>query len=290
MNEIISRNFSFLLGIILVILATVTVAFLVNRFFVRFIRRTAARTGTDPTNYQFLRHVIVGLIYVVGFSMIIYMIPRLRAVAGSLLAGAGLLAVVVGFASQAALSNIVAGFFIVIFKPFRVNDRITIKDTMVGIVEDITLRHTVIRNFENRRIIIPNSVISNEILVNANFGEEKTCKWIDVGISYDSDIDLAKKIMAEEVGNHPYFVDYRSPEDVEKGDPKVVVRVLALGESSVNMRAWAWTKNTPDSFGLGCDVYESIKKRFDREGVEIPFPHRTVVHKNKVFSNEKTDS
>lgn len=263
-----------------IIAATILIAFLVNRFFARLIRRSTEVMKNDPTNYQFLRHISSALIYIVGFSAAIYSLDSLRALASSLLAGAGILAVAVGFASQHALSNIISGIFIVIFKPFRIGDRLRIR-TMTGIVEDITLRHTIIRDFENNRILIPNSVISDEILVNSDFADDKICKWIDVGISYDSDIDLAKKIMFEEVKNHPLYVDPRTPEQIEAGDPEVQVRVLMLGESSVNLRAWAWAKNAPDGFVMSCDLYESIKKRFDKEGVEIPFPHRTLIYKNK---------
>lgn len=264
-----------------IIIATVIVAFLVNRFFKRLIKKSTEELKNDPTNYQFLRHAIVAVIYIVGFSMAIYMMPGLRALASSLLAGAGILAVAVGFASQQALSNIISGVFIIIFKPFRINDRLTLRD-LTGVVEDITLRHTVIRNFENRRILVPNSLISDEIVVNSNYSEQKICKWIDVGISYDSDIDKAKAIMREEVMAHPLLIDPRTPIQIEEGQEKVDVRVVALGESSINLRAWAWAKDAPDAFVMGCDLYESIKKRFDKEGVEIPFPYRTLVFKNQL--------
>lgn len=207
------------------------------------------------------------------------MIPQLRVVATTIFAGAGVLAIAIGFASQQALANIVGGIFIVIFKPYKITDRVELRGTMNGIVEDINLRHTVIRNFQNQRIIIPNSVISNEILINSNYEDDRITKWIDMGISYDSDIDLAKKIMAEEVTAHPLFVDARTEEQIENGEPLVNVRVIAMGESSVNLRAWATTKDAADAFVLGCDLLESIKKRFDKEGVEIPFPHRTIVEK-----------
>lgn len=280
MKEQLLMNVHYILIFLLVIIATFIIAFLVKRFFTRLIQRSTVDLKTDPTNYQFLKHLSVGLVYLVGFGIAIYTIPSLRMIASSMLAGAGLLAVAIGFASQAALSNIIGGFFIVIFKPFRINDRLTIRDTMSGIVEDITLRHTVIRNFENKRIIIPNSIISNEIILNSDFVDDKICKWIDIGISYDSDIDLAKSIIKEEVLQHPLHIDPRSAEQLAKGDPKVVVRVTLLGEYSVNLRAWAWAKDTPDSFVMSCDLYESIKKRFDKEGIEIPFPYRTLVHKN----------
>ena len=136
------------IGLFILILAlTVIIAFLVNRFFRRLILKSTQEIKNDPTNYLFLRHLVVGLIYVVGISIAIYAMPNLRALASSLLAGAGILAVAVGFASQHALSNIISGLFIVIFKPFRVNDRIKLRE-LTGFIEDITLRHTVIRDFE----------------------------------------------------------------------------------------------------------------------------------------------
>ena len=270
-------NISIFLGILV---ATFVVAYLVNRFFLRLIRRSTEIMRNDPTNYLFLRHTISALIYITGFGIAIYMMPNLRALASSLLAGAGILAVAVGFASQHALSNIIGGVFIVLFKPFRINDRLEIKN-LVGIVEDITLRHTIIRDFENKRIIIPNSIISEEVIVNANYGDDEICKWIDVGISYDSDIDKARAIMQEEVMKHALHIDHRTLEQLENGDPEVPVRVIALGDFSVTLRAWAWAKDSPDGFILSCDLFESIKKHFDAEGIEIPFPYRTVVFKNK---------
>lgn len=261
-----------------IVLGTIIFAYFFNRIFRKILNKSSEAIQNDPTNYQFLRHALVGLVYVIGFSWAIYMMPNMRAIASSLLAGAGIIAVAVGFASQHALSNIISGVFIVIFKPFRVNDRLKI-NTLSGVVEDITLRHTVIRDFENRRILIPNSVISNEVIVNSDFEDEKIVKWLDVGISYDSDIDLARKIIQEEAMAHPLCLDNRTPDQIEQGAPQVVVRVISLGDFSVNLRAWIWAKDNADAWILGCDLLESVKKRFDREGVEIPFPYRTIVQK-----------
>ncbi len=264
-----------------ILLATILVAYIVDRLFKRLIRRSTDVMKSNPTNYLFLRHIVTAVIYVLGFAIAVAQVPSLRTIAASMLAGAGILAVAVGFASQAALSNIISGLFIVIFKPFRVNDRLTVQ-TNSGIVEDITLRHTVIRNFQNERIIIPNSIISDQVLINSSIIDDHVCRFLDIGISYDSDIDLAKSIMADEVRNHPLYYDVRTEEQIEAGTPDVTVRVLGLGESSVNLRAWVWARTAADGFVLSCDLFESIKKRFDREGVEIPFPHRTLVYKNKI--------
>ena len=262
-----------------IVLTTILLAYLVNRFFKRLIRRSSEEMNNDPTNYLFLRHAVTTLVYIVGFSIAIFMMPNLRAVASSLLAGAGILAVAVGFASQHALSNIISGVFIIIFKPFRVNDRVKLRE-LTGVIEDITLRHTVIRDFENKRIIIPNSLISEEIIVNSNFDDNRICKWIEIGISYDSNIEKAKAIVKEEILKHPMHIDPRSQQQIEDGEELAAVRVIGLGDSAVKLRGWAWSKNPVDAFKMGCDLLESIKLRFDNEGIEIPFPHRTLVHKN----------
>ncbi len=275
------QNIKIYVIFVIIIFITVIVGFIVNKLLLRLIKKSTEEMSNDPTNYIFLRRVVLGLIYVVGFSLAIYIEPNLRTLANSMLAGAGILAVAIGFASQQALGNVISGVFIVIFKPFKINDRLSLQ-THHGVVEDITLRHTVIRNFENKRIIIPNAVISNEIVVNSDFVNDRICRWIDVGISYGSDIDKAKALMVEEVLNHPLNIDTRTPEQIEEGIPEVIVRVISLGDSSVNLRAWAWAQDLPNGFILSCDLFENIKKRFDKEGIEIPFPHRTVyMHQNK---------
>lgn len=262
--------------VVAIVLATFLTAWILKISFKRFVEGNDEVMKDDPTNYKFLYYTLTALVYIVGFGFAMWNVPFLKHVATSMLAGAGILAIVIGFASQQALGNIISGIFIVMFKPYRINERISLQNTLSGIVEDINLRHTIIRNFENQRIIIPNSVMSNEILVNSNYSDDKICRFIEVGISYGSDIDLARTIIQEEIQNHPLNIDIRTEEDIEAGIPRVTVRVLTLGESSVLIRGWAWAADPPNAFVLQCDVTESIKKRFDKEGVVIPFPQRTI--------------
>ncbi|HQU60346.1 MAG TPA: mechanosensitive ion channel [Saprospiraceae bacterium] len=151
--------------------ATIIVAAAFNFFLNRAIKRTITKLEADPTNYQFLKHFLIGLIYLVGVGWAFLVLPMFQTVAHTLLTGAGIVALVAGLASQQALSNITSGIFIVIFKPFRIHDRITIRDKLTGTVEDITLRHTVIRDLDNNRIIVPNSVMGSEIILNASQSE-----------------------------------------------------------------------------------------------------------------------
>ena len=242
----------------------------------------------DPTSFKFLRYVAVFAIYFTGILFGIMAFPSLRGFAQTALGGAGVIAIVIGVASQEALANLIGGVFIISFKPFKVGDLIKVTDTMVGTVTDITLRHTVIRNFENKMIVIPNSIINKEKLINYDLGELKCCERIEIGISYDSDIDLAKKIMREECEAHPLILDNRTVFEKQEHKPIVKTAVVALNDFSITVRAWAWGKNFNDCFELKTSVLESIKKRFDKEYIEIPYPYRTIVMKeNKATRNEQ---
>ncbi len=252
----------------------------------KFFNSASELINVDPTKYNFIKNAVSFVIFLAAFIIIFYKIPSLRAYGVTLFAGAGVLAAIVGFASQSAFANIIGGIFIVIFKPFRVGDIISVGQN-TGSVEDITLRHTVIRNFENKRIIIPNNVISDETIVNSSIVEETICVFFEMGISYDSDVNKAMDIIREEAMAHPDIIDHRTEEEIENDQPVVPVRVISFGDSSVNLRAWIWAASPRNGFIMKCDLNKSVKDRFDKEGIEFPFPYRTLVFKNKP-SNEST--
>ncbi|QWX85154.1 mechanosensitive ion channel family protein [Cellulophaga sp. HaHaR_3_176] len=274
----------FYLGIVITF-TVIGVAVVQNLFSKAIIKKVEERE--DPTSYKFLRNLAVFGVYFVGLVLGIYAFPQLRGIAQTAVGGAGVLAVVVGLASQEAFANLVGGVFIITFKPFKINDIIKVSDVMVGTVTDITLRHTIIRNYENKMIVIPNAIINKEKLINYDLGDRRCCQWIEIGISYDSDIDIAKDIMKKECTAHPNLIDNRTSLEIKNGDPKVLVRVTALNESEVTLRAWAWSWDYSSGFVMKCDLLESIKKRFDAEGIEIPFPHRTMVFKEKQLKELK---
>lgn len=247
----------------------------------RFVKRSSSKLKVDPTQFSFLKNAVSFFVFTGAVIFIFYTIPMLKTLSLTMFAGAGILTAIALFASQQAFSNIISGVFIVIFKPFRVNDVIDVGDRSKGRVEDITLRHTVIRTFENRRMIIPNSVISSEILINSSIVEEEICNFFDMGISYDSDIEKASEIIRAEAMNHPSFIDHRSDEEKEANTPAVIVRVIGFGDSSVNLRAYVWTRDHTSGFEMKTDLHKSVKQAFDQHGIEIPFPYRTIVYKEK---------
>lgn len=261
--------------VVVVLLLTLVIARIAKMAFNRAIKRGKLESAFDPTGLLFSRRCIIIIIYMAGLGMALAQIPRFKVVGHSLLAGAGVLTLITGLAAQQMLSNIMSGILIVIFKPFKLGDRITIT-AMTGTVEDINLRQFVLRDPENNRVVIPNSLVGTNPLVNFNRTDIRSCKIIEIAIGYSSDIDLALSIMVDEVLNHPLHIDGRSPEQKEAGTPEAVARVTGVGESSITLKVWAWAKDSADGFVLYCDLLKSIKQRFNAEGIENPFPQRTI--------------
>ncbi|SHE85410.1 Mechanosensitive ion channel [Bacteroides luti] len=233
----------------------------------------------DQTTSSFIQRLIVYTLYIIGMAIFLSLIPGMEKVSSSILAGAGIMAMAVGFASQEALSNFVSGLFIVFGKPFRIGDSIMIDSVVNGTVAEITLRHTIIKSLDNRMIIIPNSKINSSTIVNSTIGEQDTCSFIEVGVSYDTNLDKAINVMRDEIMHHPLLIDRRTPEEKQGNTPQVVIRVIALGDSAITLKAWAWAANAGNAFVLKCDLLKSIKERFDKENIEIPYPYNNVIVK-----------
>ena len=274
-----TKDFRIAIIIGIIAVTTIILGAVTEKVLRYFLYRKLTDKEYDATGFRFLKHLIITVIYILGFAFALIQIPEFKIIGHSFLAGAGVISLVAGLASQQALSNIVSGIFLVIFKPFRINDKITINN-FVGTVEDINLRQVVLKDAENNRIIIPNSVISNQIIVNTNMHDTKCCKIIEIGIGYESDVDKALEIMKDEIAKHPLFIDTRTAENKKSKTPLVVARVVALADSSVTLKAWAWAKNSTDGFVMYCDLLQSIKKRFDESDIDIPYPQRVVTFKN----------
>jgi small-conductance mechanosensitive channel len=274
---------------VIIVLAIIIGAIITTRF-VRWLITKSFNTASDkldldPTRYRFFRNAASFIIWLVAIAAIISLIPKLKTLAITLFAGAGILVAIVGFAAQEAFSNIISGIFIVIFKPFRVGDLIKVGDVGQGIVEDITLRHTIIKSFENKRIVMPNSVIGNQTIINENLKDSLICRFIEIGISYDSDIELATRILQEESKKHPYSFDNRTKKEKKENKPEITVRLTSFGDYAINLRAYVWTQDPLNVYEMHSDINKAIKKRFDAEGIEIPFPYRTLVYKNDLPKN-----
>lgn len=248
------------------------------RFFIgQSVKGASHKIKVDPTKYSFVKNAVEFIVYVIAIIIIFNSIPRLKDYGTALFASAGVLAAIVGFASQSAFSNIISGIFIVIFKPFSVGDRIRVGQLYQGDVEDITLRHTVIRDFENKRIVMPNTVISNETIVNSTLSDDKLCILLEVVISFSSSVDTAMRIIQQESLKHPLCLDNRTTQEKKENKPQVIVRLIAFTDLGVQLRAYVWAKDPAESFILRCDLNKSIKERFDKEGIEFAAAQRTIL-------------
>lgn len=311
-----SNNLGTLIFIVFIGMGTILVARTVNHLMESYFKRASSKLRMDITAFRMFRHITVAAIYFIGLVVIIFVIPGLHTLSVALFSGAGLAAIVIGFAAQSTLSNIIAGISLTLFQPFRVGDRLNIMNEY-GKVADLNLRHTVIITWDNRRLIIPNSVISNEAVINWTIEDPAVIWPIDIGISYDSDISLARKIMIEEARKHPLVMppqtleysivkpSFLKPETLANGlmdlsvlhnvDPdfkergEVKVYVTELGDFAVNLRLMVWFKDRGDAYSSGCELREAIKKRFDSEGIEIPFPYRTIVYKTDIEKEKASE-
>jgi small conductance mechanosensitive channel len=269
------------IGPVVTIVIAAVVAKLISMLLRRYIRRSSVILRTDPTNYSFLQNGVGLVVFLGALFFVFWNIPELHDVGKTLFAGAGILAAIVGFASQEAFSNIISGVFLVIYKPFRVGDTIKLlSNNQGGVVEDITMRHIIIKSSENRRLVVPNSVVSREQILNSSLIEESIQLFLEILIAYESDHNRAMEIIKEESLKHPLMVDNRSFEDKQKGVPPVKVQLVALDVAGVRLRSLVWTKNDADAAVMKFDLLKSIKERFDKENI-------IIAHSEDVFDLRK---
>lgn len=254
--------------VIIVLIITALIASLFSYYSGRFIRRAMKLRNADLTRSHFLRHAFTGLIYIIGIAISLSFIPSLKTLGNSLLAGAGILSIIVGMAAQESIGNLFSGIMIVVFKPFEINDKIKIKGVS-GVVEDINLRQVVLRDSENNRIVLPNTIVNSELIINSNMTDLKVSRLIEVSISIDSNITQALEIMQEEAMKHPNHIDNRTRDERRENVPEVKAKVIAFTDFGIKLRVWVWSRNSDDAFEMHCDLLKSIKERFDADGISL---------------------
>ncbi len=186
----------------------------------------------------------------------------LVAMTGIAAAGAFALA----FAMQNVIANFVSGVFIYTDKPFRIGDWIE-WDGNTGIVEDISLRVTRVRTFDNELLTVPNSQLTDNVVKNPVDGDRLRQKFV-FGIGYGDDIETATEIMIEEAEDHPDVM----------ADPKPSVRLIELNDSDIGLQSRIWIANPSrsDFMRVRGEYIKSVKERFDAAGIDIPYPIRTL--------------
>jgi len=233
---------------------------------VRGLRKIMQRQEVDKTLETFVCNLVRMALLIV---VIIAAISALGIETTSFIAIFGAAGLAIGLALQGSLSNFAAGVLIVLFRPYRVGDYVEAAG-IAGSVEQVQILTTVLLTPDNKQIIVPNSQIMDSIITNYSAKDTRRVDMV-VGVSYSDDLDHVRKILEELVAADDRVLD----------DPACTIAVSQLADSSVNFVVRPWV-NSGDYWGVTFDLTEAIKKRFDREGISIPFPQQDV-HLHKAY-------
>lgn len=269
-------DFSEVIGTLIFIAAVVAITFLLLRGANALMKKREEKTG-PRIHIKFLNNIVKLFIILLAISAIGSRFDGFQSTVNTILASSGILALGISLAAQESLTNIIDGLFISFFRPFNIGDRVTLpeKDNLTGFVTEINLRHTVIQTFSNTSFIIPNSVMSSSIIDNSDFKNRYYSYPIDVSVSYDTDLELALKLVYQAITSHPDFVDPRTEEQKKENAPMATPIVRNFGDSGIDLRCMMSTANANKSFKACSEVRIAIKKLFDENGIVIPF---TTVH------------
>lgn len=237
------------------------VGLLIIRPVVKGLKNTMNKRNVDPSLVPFISSIVNIVLKLVLFISVASMVGIETT---SLIAVLGAASLAVGLALQGSLANFAGGVLILVLRPFKVGDVVETQG-FLGIVKQIQIFNTIVNTFDNKRIIIPNGPLSNGNIINYSTEEDRRVDWT-FGVSYSDDIDKVKKILIDEI-----FSDER----IIKEPAEPFIALTALADSSVNFQVRVWVK-AADYWPLYFEKLESVKKRFDKEGVSIPFPQRDV--------------
>lgn len=268
--------------VVVQIVAIIAAAWFLERLIYFGLRRSYAKSKAkgreEMTRYRFFRNGVRTLMVIVAMIAIIYSIPSLRSFAFTLFAGAGILAVVIGFAAQKAFSDIISGIFIVAFRPFRVGDMIQAGQTgAFGTVEDINMRHTTILTFENRRLVIPNSILGEERIVNSSIRDESTCEFIEFEVAMDTDISTAMRLIQHEALLHPFRIPAPLVNNMEDPKDAITVRLVQIHDGALTLRAYVWAADPVLARRMHYDLNLAVLKVFALNSIRFAVPVRLLV-------------
>jgi small conductance mechanosensitive channel len=246
------------LGFVLILLIFWGLSRLASRLVERAMQSERVNVSTllQDLSCRFVANIVLALGFMVALSQVGVSI-------GPLLAGLGVAGFVLGFALQDSLSNFASGVMILFYRPFDVGD-IVETGSVLGTVKSMSLVNTTILTFDNQTLMIPNSKIWGDVIKNVTAQTERRVD-MTFGIAYSDDVDKAEEVLTEIVRQHELILD----------EPAPIVKLHELGDSSVNFVVRPWVKSD-DYWPVYWDVTRAVKRRFDEEGISIPFPQRDV--------------
>ncbi len=263
-EQLISMGIEWAPRVVMALIVLFIGLWLANRV-AQAVGKTLESRSSDATLSKFLTSLVGILLKAIVFISVATTVGIETTSFIAILGAAGL---AVGLALQGSLANFAGGALILIFRPYKVGDYIEAQGVS-GTVQAIQIFSTVLLTPDNKRIIVPNGALSNDVITNYSAEEKRRVDFV-FGIGYDDDIRQAKSLIAEllEVDNR-----------VLK-EPAPVVVVSELADSSVNITVRAWVM-AADYWGVFFDTTEQVKLKFDNKGISIPYP-QTDVHLHKL--------
>ncbi len=253
-----------IIHVVIILSITFATANIVGKIFKNYVQKSNLPIPATGLAYGILK----GTIIIVGFLIIL---NSLGISIAPLLTALGVGGLAVALALKDTLANLFAGIHILIEKSIRVGDFVKLETGQEGYIEDITWRTTRIRMLPNNIVVIPNNILAQSIVTNYYLPEKRMSIFMPVSVSYSSDPEKVEKILVEEVkkavGQIPGLL----------GDPEPSVRfVPGFGDSSLDFTLICQVGEFTDQYPVQHELRKRIFRRFKEEGIEIPFPHRTV--------------
>lgn len=228
-----------------------------------FVKKIVKRLVKDRLSLQAEVLIVRTVSYVLFLILAVMVLNEFGFKISALLGAAGVFGVAIGFASQTSVSNIISGIFLISEKPFMIGDVIQIGGTL-GIVDSIDLLSIKMKTFDNRFVRIPNeTMIKSEVINLTRFDIRRA--QIVVGVAYKEDVRKVLDILRDIAANLPEALP----------QPEPLVQVEGFGDSSIDINFGVWT-STANAINMKTEMILAVKERFDKEGIEIPFPHLSL--------------
>lgn len=258
-----------------IVILTLFVTVIASKVITIYLRRSFK----EKINKEHL-DIILKITYysIIIIVIVIFVLPALGITdPSSLLVAGGIVGLVIGFASQSIVGNLISGLFLMIERPIKVGNQVNIGG-ISGFIEDITIISTIIRTFDGLYVRMPNQKVFNDTITNLVANAARRFEYV-VGIRYSDDADKAIDIIKGLIEEHPFALK----------NPGPVVFVDNLGDNAVNILVRIWAPSTR-WYGVKTELLWSIKKILEENGIEIAFPQRTIWFANELKKQDINNS
>ena len=211
------------------------------------------------TQMTVVRRLLIAGIYFFAFVLMLLQFDAARSIGAGLLASAGLAGIIIGMAAQSTFSNVVAGVVIAFSQPVRLNDAVIFEGDF-GWIEEISLMHTIIRTWDNRRIVVPNGVLANKVIQNWSMKDPSLLGIVMLYVDYYCDVDKVRNWVSEIVKSSQYW-----SQDAEPG-----IQVVDFTEKTMVLRVLAKAQDAPSTWNLRCEIREKLIKKFREAKLPLP--------------------